>query len=101
MARFYAEIVSNSAKTPASRINHELIRVTIKSWQGEVNVEMWRRGDIDMVLVKLEPHGGGGTDGITDAVILYNGPCAGWKEYNEAKELGKLALDQAYQRKTA
>ena len=94
MARFYAE-VSGKARTQASRLGVDEIRATVKSWQGEVNITMWRYGDKDLVHVTLEQHGGGET------VTLYNGPCEGWRYYKNIGELGKLALDETYNRKAA
>ena len=87
MAQFYAYM--RGSRGPASRLGTRQsgITITTKSWEGEVNVSMWTDGreGRDYVRVTLGRHGHG------DSVTLYNGPCDGWQEYDQAGELGKLA----------
>jgi hypothetical protein len=98
MAQFYAKI--KGARGPASRLGHKNsgMQVDVCSWEGMVFVDMYHdeRAKRDMVRVTFGPHWNGPYTG--NRVVLYDGPCDGWREYQDAGELGKLAWRAAYAR---
>lgn len=90
MAKFYAHI--QGSRGPASRLGclASGIRASIKSWEGEVNVNMWHSAPdkCDWVWVTLERHGGSASG---ERVTLYRGPCDGWRTHQDAGELARQA----------
>jgi hypothetical protein len=88
MAQFIANI--HGSRGPTSRLGDKRsgIITSTKSWEGQVNVNMWHDAGAgrDMVRVVLERHGGG------DALTLYAGPCAGWEAHHAIPgSLGRAA----------
>lgn len=105
MAQFYAS-VRGQATTHASRLGTKGSGITTstKSYAGEVNVHMYhvlpsnRPGDEarDWVRVTLCPHASALDNGT--AIVLYDGPCDGWREYHKMDLLTRMAWDAAHRR---
>lgn len=85
MAQFYATM--KGAKGEASRLGSKQsgINVSVKSWEGEVDVRMWHSDGRDWVCVTLGAHGGG------RSITLYRGACDEWN----TKPVGADALANA------
>ncbi len=85
MAQFYATM--KGARGEASRLGNKQsgINVSVKSWEGEINVRMYHLHGEDHVRVTLGEHNGG------CSITLYAGPCNGWN----TKPVGADALANA------
>ena len=98
MAQFFARI--KGARGPASRLGHKTsgIQCEIMSWTGMVTVDMWfdSRTERDMVRVVFGPHWDSSSMG-TARMVLYHGPCSGWRDFHDAGDLGREALRVAHQ----
>jgi hypothetical protein len=86
MAKFYAEI--QGQRGPTSRLGHQHIRSTTKSWDGEINVMMSIGPAPDnhaYVRVTACDHGG------DNPVTLYSGRVGAWRELGP---MGLMALTE-------
>src|SRR4051812_39764961 len=92
MAQFLANMVG--AKGPASRLGTKQsgMWASIRSWEEQVTVSLYHDADAgrDMARVALGEPGGG------YSVVLYNGPCDGWRAHQNTRELGRAAWSAAY-----
>lgn len=72
MAQFYGTV--KGARGEASRLGNKQsgIHVSVKSWEGQVDVHLNTRDGVDYAYVTLGAHGGG------QSIVLYRGPCSGW-----------------------
>lgn len=78
MARFRSMILpAHSGRASVTRLAHNSQTVVAQSWQGEVEVHLYRDGETDMVAVTLRPHNGAS---LGQSRILYRGPAAGWQD---------------------
>jgi len=93
MAQFYATM--KGARGAASRLGSRAsgMSVSVKSYEGEVNVHLSHRDGVDYAYVTLGEHSGG------VRVVLYNGPCSGWaKRPAQADILASAVWDMAHGR---
>ena len=88
MARFYAEI--QGSRGSASRLGtpQSGIAASIKSWQGQIDVSIHARGDVDWVYVGFREHGA-----RVGGVTLYDGPADGWRRADKVGTLGRMLVE--------
>jgi len=74
MAHFQADI--EGARGPASRLGTRSsgMQAVVRSWQGQVCVSLYARGEVDYARVTIEPHGGG------NGIELFDGPVSAWNK---------------------
>lgn len=80
MAQFQADV--SGMRGEASRLGSKDsgMHAAVRSWEGQVVVQLSHRDGVDWAYVTLEPHSQYGGVGCLE---LYDGPCNGWK--NAAK----------------
>lgn len=70
MARFFGTVRGHRGE--ASRLGHKRLETVAASYQGAVQVTLYRQGETDMATVALIPWQGAGT-----SHILFDGPVSG------------------------
>ena len=77
MAQFQADIEGTRGR--ASRLGTKTsgMLAVVRSWEGQVSVYLSHHDDVDHAYVTLEPHSSHGGSG---RIVLYDGPCSGWRQ---------------------